>query len=132
MKNQDGGEIWHIRLGFETASWQHAAHTRFMQSLSRERQNRASRRKGLLAGCNFVSSGSKKSFTDVLYSTLSLKTRSCIQILMYFIETRQVGLVQELVNYVNATKKGRTSNTIRSNTFKITFGCFKQTSENTS
>ena len=27
MKNQDGGEICHIRLGFETASWQHAAHT---------------------------------------------------------------------------------------------------------
>ena len=26
MKNQDGGEIWHIRLGFETVSWQHAAH----------------------------------------------------------------------------------------------------------
>ena len=25
MKNQDGGEIWHIRLGFETVSWQHAA-----------------------------------------------------------------------------------------------------------
>ena len=26
MKNQDGGEIRHIRLGFETVSWQHAAH----------------------------------------------------------------------------------------------------------
>ena len=26
MKNQDGGEIWHIRLGFETVSWQRAAH----------------------------------------------------------------------------------------------------------
>ena len=26
MKNQDGGEIWHSRLGFETVSWQHAAH----------------------------------------------------------------------------------------------------------
>ena len=26
MKNQDGGEIWHIRLGYETVSWQHAAH----------------------------------------------------------------------------------------------------------
>ena len=28
MKNQDGGEIWHIRVGFDTTSWQHAAHTR--------------------------------------------------------------------------------------------------------
>ena len=27
--------------------------TRFMQSLSRERQNRASKRKALLAGCSF-------------------------------------------------------------------------------
>ena len=26
MKNQDGGEIWHIRLGFETVSWQLVAH----------------------------------------------------------------------------------------------------------
>ena len=26
MKNQDGGEIWHIRLGFETVSWQHVPH----------------------------------------------------------------------------------------------------------
>ena len=26
MKNQDSGEIWHIRLGFETVSWQLVAH----------------------------------------------------------------------------------------------------------
>ena len=26
IKNQDGLEIWHIRLGFETVSWQHAVH----------------------------------------------------------------------------------------------------------
>ena len=26
MKNQDGGEIWHIRLGFETVSWQLVVH----------------------------------------------------------------------------------------------------------
>ena len=39
-----------------------------------------------------------------------------IHIFMYFIETRQVGLVQESANYGNATKKGRTSNTICSNT----------------
>ena len=26
MKNQDGSEIWHIRLGFETVSWQLVAH----------------------------------------------------------------------------------------------------------
>ena len=26
MKNQDDGEIWHIRLGFETVSWQLVAH----------------------------------------------------------------------------------------------------------
>ena len=35
---------------------------------------------------------------------------------MYFIETRQVGLEQESAKYGNATKKGRTSNMIRSNT----------------
>ena len=35
---------------------------------------------------------------------------------MYFIETRQVGLVQESAKYGNATKQGRTSNTICSNT----------------
>ena len=39
-----------------------------------------------------------------------------IHILMYFIETRQVGLEQEAAKYGNATKKGRTSNKIRSNT----------------
>ena len=39
-----------------------------------------------------------------------------IHILMYFIETRQVGLEQEWAKYGNATKKGRTSNKIRSNT----------------
>ena len=39
-----------------------------------------------------------------------------IHILTYFIETRQVGLVQESANYGNATKKGRTSKTISSNT----------------
>ena len=33
MRNQDGGEIWHIRLGFETASWQHAAHTLLIKIL---------------------------------------------------------------------------------------------------
>ena len=33
MKNQDGGEIWHVRLGFETVSWQHAAHTQ-LRSIS--------------------------------------------------------------------------------------------------
>ena len=36
-----------------------------------------------------------------------------IHILMYFIETRQVGLE---LTYVSATKKGRTSNKIRSKT----------------
>ena len=35
---------------------------------------------------------------------------------MYFIETRQLGLEQEAVKYGNATKKGKTSNKIRSNT----------------
>ena len=55
-------------------------------------------------------SRSKKSFTDVLYST------KIIHFLMYFIETRQVGLVQESANYGNATKKGQTSNTICANT----------------
>ena len=39
-----------------------------------------------------------------------------IHILMYFIETRQPGLEQESAKYGNATKKGRTSNEIRSNT----------------
>ena len=39
-----------------------------------------------------------------------------IHILMHFIETRQVGLVQESANYGNATKTERTSNKIRSNT----------------
>ena len=39
-----------------------------------------------------------------------------IHILMYFIETRQLGLEQESAKYGNATKmKGRTSNKIRSN-----------------
>ena len=35
---------------------------------------------------------------------------------MYFIETRQVGLEHESAKYGNATKKGQTSNKIRSNT----------------
>ena len=39
-----------------------------------------------------------------------------IHILMYFIETRQLGLVQELAKYGNATKKGRTSIKVCSNT----------------
>ena len=43
----------------------------------------------------------------------------------YFIETRQVGLVQESSKYVNATKKGRTSNKIRSNT-KLPLGAFNK------
>ena len=34
-------------------------------------------------------------------------------ILMYFIETRQVGLVQESTNYGNATKKGRSAPTLK-------------------
>ena len=49
MKNQDGGEIWHIRLGFETVSWQLVAHTvfkkdftRFMQSLKSSKQKKGS------------------------------------------------------------------------------------------
>ena len=65
IENQDGGEILHIRLGFETASWQHAHIlnkdlTRFMQRVSRERQNRASKRKALLAGCRIATPEAKK------------------------------------------------------------------------
>ena len=36
--------------------------TRFMQSLSRERQNRASKRKALLAGCSLETTFKKCSF----------------------------------------------------------------------
>ena len=42
MKNQDGGEIWHIRLGFETVSWQHAAH---IQKRSYSRTPKSSKQK---------------------------------------------------------------------------------------
>ena len=38
-----------------------------------------------------------------------------IRMLMYFIETSQVGLEQESAKYGNATKKGRISNKICSN-----------------
>ena len=38
--------------------------TRFMQSLSRERQNRASKRKALLAGCCEVRQMSKSNFKN--------------------------------------------------------------------
>ena len=53
MKNQDGGEIWHMGSRLYPGNMQRIFNkdlTRFMQSLSRERQNRASKRKALLAG----------------------------------------------------------------------------------
>ena len=48
-----------------------------------------------------------------------------IHILMYFIETRHLGLEQESAKYGNATKKGRTSNKIRSNT-KLPLGALNK------
>ena len=54
-----------------------------------------------------------------------------IHILMYVTETRQHCLEQESAKYGNATKKGRTSNKIHSNTW-ITVKCFTQFFENTS
>ena len=50
---------------------------------------------------------------------------------MYFIQTRQVGLEQELAKYGDATKKGQ-SNFKQDPLQQITFRCFKETSENTS
>ena len=52
----------------------------------------------------------------VLLMYFIISENEIIHILMYFIATHQVGLVQESANYSNATKKGRTSNTICSNT----------------
>ena len=46
-------------------------------------------------------------------------------ILMYFIETRQLGLEQESVKYGNATKIKRTSNKIRLNT-KLPLGALNK------
>ena len=54
-----------------------------------------------------------------------------IHILMYFTETRQLGLEQESAKYSNATKKGRALNKIHSNTW-ITVKCFTRFLENTS
>ena len=60
MKKQDGGEICGI-LGLGSRLYPGNMQrifkkdlTRFMQSLSRERQNRASKRKALLAGCGRI------------------------------------------------------------------------------
>ena len=53
----------------------------------------------------------KKSYVSSLFDFIS--ENEMIHILMYFIETRQLGLEQESSNYGNATMKGRTSNKIQ-------------------
>ena len=63
----------------------------------------------------------KKIFT---VGATGIPRNKIIHILMYFIETRQVGLEQESAKYGSATKKGKEEG--------ITFRCFKLTSENTS
>ena len=54
----------------------------------------------------------KKPFQSQLSIALlhSISENEIIHILMYFTETRQVGLEQESAKYGNATKKGQTSN----------------------
>ena len=76
---------------------------------------------------NFVSSRSRKEF---YWCTLFhfISENEIIHILIYFIKTHQVhqvGLEQESPKYGNATKKGRTSNKIRSNT-KLPLGALNK------
>lgn len=65
----------------------------------------------------------KKLYVCTLFYFIS--ENEIIHILIYFFKTHQVGLEQESPKYGNPTKKGRSSNKIRSNT-KLPLGALNK------